>query len=118
MSLYATRWAYAQDVKPAGRKFVLVAIADFADAEGRAFPGASTIAEMTGQDERSVRRHIDSLQQDGFIKSAPAAAETVHERLTRSGFKLRRKRSGQPMPGNRCGRPSNRTECPVVNRTI
>lgn len=68
MSIYATKWAYAQPVKPAGRKFVLVALADFADAEGRAFPGADTIATMTGQDERSVRRHIDALEKSGHIK--------------------------------------------------
>ena len=70
MSLYATKWAYAQPVKPAGRKFVLVAIADFADAEGRAFPGVDTIATMTGQDERSVRRHIDALEKAGYLRSA------------------------------------------------
>ena len=70
MSIYATKWAYAQPVKPAGRKFVLVAIADFADAEGRAFPGVNTIATMTGQDERSVRRHIDALEEAGYLQSA------------------------------------------------
>lgn len=69
MSIYATNWAYEQPIKPAGRKFVLVAIANFADSEGRAFPGVGTLAKMTGQDERSVRRHIDALEEKGFIRS-------------------------------------------------
>lgn len=67
MSIYATKWAYAQPVQPAGRKFVLVAVADFADAEGRAFPGVGTLAVMTGQDERSVRRHLDALEAEGYL---------------------------------------------------
>ena len=68
MSIYATKWAYAQPVQPAGRKFILVAVADFADAEGRAFPGVDTLAVMTGQDERSVRRHLEALEAEGYLK--------------------------------------------------
>lgn len=68
MSIYATKWAYAQNVTPAGRKFVLVALADFADAEGRCFPGQDTLAVMTGQDERSIRRHMDALEEAGLIR--------------------------------------------------
>jgi len=133
MSLYATKWAYAQDVKPAGRKFVLVAIADFADAEGRAFPGASTIAEMTGQDERSVRRHIDSLEQDGFIKSASRrrkdGSRTTDEiwlqapeealRPSHAGPPVRKAKQPDKMPGSQ---PDNSTgltgQSDRANRTI
>ena len=69
MSIYATKWAYAQKVKPSGKKFVLVALANFADSEGRAYPGVNTLAIMTGQDERSVRRHLDDLEEAGLIES-------------------------------------------------
>lgn len=68
MSISAQNWAYAQAITPSGRKFVLVAICNFADAEGRAFMSVGTLASMTGQDEKSVRRHMDALEETGFIR--------------------------------------------------
>ena len=63
-----TTWAYSNDMQPAGRKFVLVALADSANADGHSFPGQKRLAHLTGQSERSVRGHLDWLEQHGYIK--------------------------------------------------
>lgn len=68
MSHWASTWAYEQDVQPAGRKFVLVALAGFADEDGFCYPGQETLAKMTGQDLRTVQRHLKSLEKDSVIQ--------------------------------------------------
>lgn len=68
MSVWATKWAYEQDVTPCGAKFVLVALADFADAEGHCYPSQKRLAKMTGQSERSVRDHVLMLEEQGFLR--------------------------------------------------
>ena len=47
MSHAATAWAYAAQIRSAGRKFVLVALADFADEAWSCFPGQERLADMT-----------------------------------------------------------------------
>lgn len=66
-----TTWAYAQDVRPAGCKFVLVALADSADSAGRSFRGQKNLAEMTGQSERAVREHLEALERAGLVRRVP-----------------------------------------------
>jgi len=68
MSHWASTWAYEQPIKLCGRKFVLVALANFADEDGFCYPSQATLAEMTGQDERSVRRHLEGLEESGLIR--------------------------------------------------
>lgn len=65
MSHRATSWAYRQLVGGAGAKFVLVALADFADETGCCWPSQKTLAVMTSQSERAVRRHLAHLE-DGL----------------------------------------------------
>lgn len=68
MSVWATAWAYEQTVKPVGRKFVLVAIADFCNADGWCFPSQETLAGMTDQGISTVREHLKELEKSGLIK--------------------------------------------------
>lgn len=68
MSVWATKWAYEQTIKPVGRKFVLIAIADFADETGWCFPSQETLASMTDQGVSTVRAHIKKLEADGLVK--------------------------------------------------
>lgn len=70
MSLEAARWAYQQEIPSAGTKFVLVALADFADESGTCFPGQDRLAAMTGQSNTSVRRHLKWLESAGYIRRA------------------------------------------------
>lgn len=67
MSNRALNWAFDQDVSPAGAKFVLVALADFADEAHSCYPAQERLARMTGQSVASVGRHLTALERAGFI---------------------------------------------------
>lgn len=66
MSHLATAWAYRQGIE-SGPKFVLVALADFADEAGTCYPGQDRIATMTGMHRSSVVRHLKALEAVGLI---------------------------------------------------
>lgn len=69
MSWQAVRFAMAQNIKPAGRKMVYVALAFHADAtKGQCFPGQQMLARETGQTDRAVRSHLNELQRIGYIR--------------------------------------------------
>lgn len=65
---HAVGWAYDQDVRPAGRKFVLVTLATLVDQEWSCYPGQEFLAAATGQSERAVRDHLAALEADGIIR--------------------------------------------------
>lgn len=67
MSNKALNWAWDQTLAPAGRKFVLIALADFADEAHSCYPGQKLLAQMTGQSVSSVGRHLDALEADQVI---------------------------------------------------
>ncbi len=54
MSHQAVTWAYAQDVKPAGAKFVLVTLANYADSNGHCYSKRSPTLHAVGQLSRSL----------------------------------------------------------------
>lgn len=70
MSIEAVAWAFKQPVKPAAKKFVLVALADNADTYGICFPSYRHIQKKTGISRRSIIEHCNSLVKDGVIKRA------------------------------------------------
>lgn len=76
MSVHALAWAFEQEIEPSGRKFVLVALADHADAQGRCYPSQVRLAFMTGQGVRTVRRHLADLEELGFITRAETRRES------------------------------------------
>ncbi|WP_170146365.1 helix-turn-helix domain-containing protein [Meiothermus granaticius] len=46
----------------------MVTLANFADFDGYTYVGQARLAQATGQDERSVRSHLSSLEERGFIR--------------------------------------------------
>ncbi len=62
-------WAFRQNIPKPGAKLVLLALCDFADEQWSCFPGQATLAEKTSQGERTVRRHLEWLEAEGFIVS-------------------------------------------------
>jgi hypothetical protein len=77
MSLPAITWAFKQNLRPAER-FVLVALADFADEDSRAFPSVETLARKTGHGRRTVVWALQRLRTLGLIGD-------TGERLGRTG---------------------------------
>lgn len=70
MSNDALNWAWAAPLA-GGPKFVLVALADKGSAHGQedwtAWPAVETLCTMTGQGDRTVRRHLEGLEAEGWI---------------------------------------------------
>lgn len=95
MSNRALKWAWGQDV-PSHVKFVLIALADFANEDGWAFPGQETLARMVGVSARSVRSAIRQLEALGLVVTTvrPGAGEGRHP----NGYNLAIGATGSGLP--------------------
>ena len=69
MSMKAFSWAMSQQVGDPTTKLVLLIICDhFNDSRGFAYPSQERLAEFAECSVRTVRRHIKSLLERGFIE--------------------------------------------------
>lgn len=73
MSWQATGWAFRAPITNPGMKFVLVALAERATSEDddpefwTCYPSIETIAKYTAQGYRTIQRHLDALEAEGWI---------------------------------------------------
>lgn len=68
MSIQAQIWAREQSVGNPGAKFVLWILADYAGPDGGScFPKIETICRYTEQSDKTVRRALDYLEDQGLI---------------------------------------------------
>lgn len=108
MSHKATNWAYAQNLGKCGAKFVLVALADYADEAHSCYPGQEKLAAMTDQSVESVRRHLKGLEADGYIKRS--------RRFTSDGYRTS-DRYELNVDGQLDNRDPDRVDLPVKSPT-
>lgn len=75
MSVQAMAWAIEQqEVRDATARHVLLALANYADNEGRsAFPSTAKLERDTGLSESTIRRKLDALEQAGLIEKGNQA---------------------------------------------
>lgn len=66
MSNEAITWAFKQQL-PTTQKFILVALADYADESGQCFPSHNKTAERVGASRSTVRRAIKQLTEQGYL---------------------------------------------------
>jgi len=66
MSVKATSWAWDRDL-PTTEKFVLVALADYADENNSCFPGHKTLAARIGASVSTVSRALKGLAERGYV---------------------------------------------------
>ncbi|TIO14905.1 MAG: helix-turn-helix domain-containing protein [Mesorhizobium sp.] len=71
MSSAAMKWAKNQNIKDGLLSAVVARLAQYADANGAAFPAQATLAIDCGVSERSVRRALALLDSLGVIKRTP-----------------------------------------------
>ena len=64
MSITALNWAFSADIAAPAAKFILVALANYADENGYCYPSQARLARDTGMSERSVRRHLSQLERE------------------------------------------------------
>lgn len=95
MSIEAMAWAFRQNIPKPGAKLVLLALCDYADEAWSCFPGQTTLAEKTSQGERTVRRHLEWLEQEGFIVSH---ARFSDGRRTSNRYTIHAPRPQKPPP--------------------
>lgn len=67
MSVEAISWACRQTVGKSSVKFVLIALANYADAQGFAWPSVALIAETTEQDRKTVIAALNTLRSSGLL---------------------------------------------------
>lgn len=67
MSVHAMSWAKRQRTGSATRKLVLLAIADYADDRGIAWPSQMTLAAETEMSDRSIRTALRDLERINLI---------------------------------------------------
>lgn len=75
MSVQAMTWAIEQqDIRDATARHVLLCLANYADADGKAaFPSTSRLEADTGLSESTIRRKLDLLEEMGLIKKGNQA---------------------------------------------
>lgn len=67
MSIAATKWARATNL-PSTQRFILLALADFADDDGICWPSIRRIIESTGLSERCIRYSMSGFREVGLIR--------------------------------------------------
>lgn len=67
MSITAIAWAWTINGLGPDPKFVLMALADQADDTGYCWPSQRLIAQQVEMGERTVRRHLKTLQEVGLL---------------------------------------------------
>ena len=68
MSSEALAWAFKQECKSSSAKFTLVALCECANYKtGRIYPSVAHIAEITGQNRKTIIANIAELERLGFV---------------------------------------------------
>ena len=67
MSFLITRHIWDSSPQGGNAKLVLLALADFANGKGVAWPSIPTVARKTGLSTRQVKRVLPKLEEDGEI---------------------------------------------------
>lgn len=90
MSFQAMTWAVKAEL-PAKEKFVLIMMANYADASGKCWPSLGTLAKETGLSKSTVQRAIQSLVKQGLVK---IESRTYRGRTISNVYKVRAKSLG------------------------
>lgn len=67
MSIKAIKWAIEQPIDSHGAKLLLVVIANYADENGRAWPGQKTLRHQVRATRKSIIRWISELERAGYL---------------------------------------------------
>ena len=75
MSLTSTQWAWKQTVRNPTEKIILLALADFADRDGNAWPSIEALCAKTQASRSSVYSALKNLGEQGLIREDWRTAE-------------------------------------------
>ncbi len=86
MSIDALSWAFNLDLSSSGSKLTLLALANYANEFGEAYPSQKAIARKTCLCERAIRTHLAALESVGVISRV--ARTRANGSFTSDLFKL------------------------------
>jgi len=78
MSLTATSWAWQTPTKSLG-KYVLLALADYADANGKCYSSLKNLAKKCGLSRSTICLHLQKLRAEGYIDIAKQVTENGYQ---------------------------------------
>jgi hypothetical protein len=67
---------WKNSIQAGGKLLLLLAIADFANDDGMAYPGIDTLAQKTRQSRRTVQRQISELEELGELAVEPGTGRS------------------------------------------
>lgn len=107
----AITWALSQPVKHSSAKFVLVVMANHADAVMKCWPSVSAICAQTAQDRKTVLENIRRLREAGFIEDTGARKGSTGQVIV---YRLKDAENGtvdnaQPVDATQDNKPENGT---------
>ena len=79
MSVKAMTWVWTLKGIPAPTRLVLLALADWADDEGVAFPAVATIASKCELSIRTVQRHLRAAEQHGLLTTTQRSSSSLYK---------------------------------------
>jgi pyocin large subunit-like protein len=103
MSYAAMDWVCEQTIADPQAKYVLLMVAKHVNNQWQAWPSAQRLAELTGLNERTVRRKLTDLKKAGYIF---IETRNVGGRQSSNMMTIQRK-GGQTVSRGRAERPPN-----------
>jgi DNA-binding transcriptional ArsR family regulator len=101
MSNYAQAWAWSQGKRKIGapQLLILVALADYCDDEGVCWPGTRKLSEKCGLTQRSIRAHIQWLEDNKLVERVERTHESGRRlsNLYRLPIPIRKNPSASPL---------------------
>ena len=79
MSVKAMTWVWTLKGIPAPTRLVLLALADWADDEGVAFPAVATVADKCELSIRTVQRHLRAAEQYGLLTTTQRSSSSLYK---------------------------------------
>ncbi len=92
MSIYAVDWAFKQSAGASAMKFLLVAMANYADEEGYCYPSVWRLTQDTEQNRKTILKNISKLEKLNLVldtgeRKGPTRSVPVYRLLMASGPK-------------------------------
>lgn len=119
MSVEALSWAFQQEVTPAAKKLVLIALANRADEEGYCYPGYKKLASQCSMARSTVILHVKALEKEGFIEISSQQRENGSD--TSNLYRLGLNRVGSEIrtpPGPKLTPPGSEIRTPIYEHNL
>jgi hypothetical protein len=121
VSIQAVSWAMQQRLNSPTLKFVLIAVANYADEDGFCWPSQKRLSRDTELSERAVRDALKRLEERGILERSERRAATRQSDIIRLNLAYRNEmpveQAGNGTPAERAaGSKANRKDVPVADQ--